>query len=46
MQKFKIIQWGKNRSIVKLFDTEKSETTLLLINNNYLMALDEMGVIL
>lgn len=43
--KFLIIQMGPVRSIVKKFELGKP-TTIELIENNYLMLLDEAGVVL
>lgn len=45
MEKLKIVQWGKNRSLVKKTHTDTKEETVLLLDNNYLMTLDEMGLI-
>lgn len=43
--KYKIIQIGSVRSVVKKFELGKP-TTIELIENNYLMLLDEAGVVL
>ena len=45
MKKFTILQWGKNRSIVMLAYNDTKETEILLIDNDYLMTLDEMGMV-
>jgi len=45
MKKLYLIQWGKERSIVKEFYTDNKEVNYLIVNNEYLMYLDEMGVI-
>lgn len=42
MKKLIILQWGKNRSILKEYDSEKC----FVVDNQYLMNLDEMGMIL
>lgn len=44
-EKLEIVQWGKNRSLVKKTHTDTKEETVLLLDNNYLMSLDEMGLI-
>ena len=43
--KFLIVQMGLTRSVVKKFELGKP-TTYELIENNYLMLLDEAGVVL
>ena len=45
MKKLSIIQWGTERSIVKVNYTDTNETDYLIMNNDYLMSLDEMGLI-
>lgn len=45
MKKLYIIQWGKERSILKEFYPYSNEVNYLIVNNEYLMYLDEMGVI-
>lgn len=45
MRKLYIIQWGNERSIVKEFYTDNKEVNYLIVDNQYLMNLDEMGVI-
>lgn len=45
MKKLEIVQWGKNRSVVKESYPDTKEETYLILDNQYLMLLDEMGVI-
>lgn len=45
MQTITIIQWGKSRSIVEIKYTETNEKEILMIDNDYLMNLDEMGLV-
>lgn len=45
MKKLIILQWGKNRSVVKRLFIDTQEVEYLLLDNNYLMSLDEMGLI-
>jgi len=46
MKKLYLIQWGKERSIVKEFYTDNKEVNYLIVDNHYLMNLDEMGLII
>ena len=46
MRKLCIVQWGKKRSIVKEVFTDNMEVTYLIVDNQYLMNLDEMGYVL
>ena len=46
MKKLAIIQWGKERSIVKEFYPDTKEETYYIIDNQHLMILDERGMIL
>lgn len=46
MKKLEIIQWGKERSIVKEFYPDTKEETYYIIDNQHLMNLDEMGCVL
>ena len=39
MKTYKILQWGSKRSIVQF------EETIYIIDNDYLMNLDEMGLV-
>lgn len=43
-KKFIILQWGKERSIIQEVDT--NDFTIYIIDNEYLMNLDEMGYVL
>lgn len=45
MKKLSIVQWGKERSIVKVNYTDTNETEYLIMNNDYLMSLDEMELV-
>lgn len=45
MEKLTIVQWGGHRSVVKKFYTDTKEETYLILDNQYLMSLDEMGLI-
>lgn len=42
--KFIILQWGSKRSIIK--NVSDIDNPILIVDNQYLMNLDEMGVIL
>ena len=42
--KYLIIQWGKNRSIIQ--NVSDINNDILIIDNQYLMNLDERGLIL
>jgi len=44
--KLLILQWGKHRSIVEETYFDNGEQNILIVNNDYLMNLDDMGVIL
>ena len=46
MRKLCIVQWGNERSIVKEVFTDNMEVTYLIVDNQYLMNLDEMGYVL
>ena len=46
MQVLKIIQWGKNRSVVEVFYSETNEKKFMIIDNDYLMMLDDLGCVL
>lgn len=39
------MQWGEKRSVVFCVNTETGESKILLLDNDYLMFLDEMGLI-
>ena len=39
MKTYKILQWGSKRSVVQY------EETIYIIDNDYLMNLDEMGLV-
>ena len=39
MKTYKILQWGSKRSVVQF------EETIYIIDNDYLMNLDEMGLV-
>ena len=41
---FLILQWGKNRSIIQ--NVSDIDNPILIVDNQYLMNLDEMGLIL
>lgn len=45
MEKLEIMQWGKKRSVVYCVNTETGEAKIQLIDNDYLMQLDEMGLV-
>lgn len=45
MKKIEIIQWGKIRSIVQITYPETNEKEILMMDNDYLMNLDEMGLV-
>ena len=45
MKSYEIIQWGSTRSIVEETYSETGEKILLIIDNDYLMMLDEMGFV-
>ena len=44
--KLLILQWGKYRSIVEETYFDNGEQNILIVNNDYLMNLDDMGVLL
>lgn len=46
MKKLEIIQWGKNRSVVEMTYLETNERELLIIDNDYLMNLDDLGLVM
>ena len=46
MKTLEIIQWGENRSIVEITYPETNEKETLMINNDYLMNLDELGLVI
>ena len=46
MQTLELIQWGTKRSIVKLTYTDTNEFEYLLMDNTYLLDLEDLGVIL
>ena len=46
MKTLEIIQWGENRSIVEITYPETNEKEILMINNDYLMNLDELGLVI
>ena len=43
MKKIEIIQWGENRSIVEISYPDTNEKEILMMDNDYLMNLDELG---
>ena len=43
-KKFLILQWGKNRSIIQ--NVSDIDNPILIVDNQYLMNLDERGLIL
>lgn len=45
MEKLEIMQWGEKRSVVSCVNTETGESKILLIDNDYLMFLDERGLV-
>lgn len=46
MQQLLLVQWGKKRSIVEIVYSDTLETTYLIMDNDYLMSLDEQQLIL
>ena len=44
--KLLILQWGTERSIVEETYFDNGEKNILIVNNDYLINLDDMGVIL
>ena len=46
MKTLEIIQWGKNRSIVEITYPETNEKEILMMNNDYLINLDELGLVI
>ena len=46
MKKIEIIQWGKNRSIVEIKYPDTNEKQILMMNNDYLINLDELGLVM
>lgn len=45
MEKLEIMQWGEKRSVVYCVNTKTGKSKILLIDNDYLMLLDDLGVI-
>lgn len=45
MTELTLVQWEKNRSVVKEFHLDTKEETFLILDNDYLMLLDERGLI-
>ena len=45
MKTLEIIQWGKNRSIVQITHPDTTEKEILMMDNEYLMNLDELGLV-
>lgn len=45
MEKIKIMQWGLKRTLVYCVNIDTGESKILLIDNDYLMFLDERGLI-
>lgn len=45
MKELMLIQWGKNRSVVEKFHLDTLESEYFILDNQYLMLLDEMGLI-
>ena len=43
-KKFLILQWGKNRSIIQ--NLSDIDNPILIVDNQYLMNLDERGLII
>lgn len=41
----KIVQWGQKRSVIYCNNTKTNEIKFLLMNNDYIMFLDELGLI-
>lgn len=46
MKKIEIIQWGKNRSIVEIIYPDTNEKEIVMMNNDYLINLDELGLVI
>ena len=46
MKTLEIIQWGKNRSIVQITYPDTNEKEILMMDNDYLMNLDELGLVI
>ena len=46
MKKIEIIQWGKNRSIVLITYPDTNEKEFVMMDNDYLMKLDEMELVI
>lgn len=44
MNKLLILQWGKERSIVQ--NVSSLDNPIMIVDNQYLMNLDELGVVL
>lgn len=45
MTQIRIIQWGKNRSVLSFFYPDTKENELMLVSNDYVMMLDEFNQI-
>lgn len=45
MEKLELMQWGEKRSVVYSTNIKTGEVKILLIDNDYLMYLDERGLI-
>ena len=45
MKTLEIIQWGKNRTIVQISYPDTNEKEILMMDNDYLMNLDELGLV-
>lgn len=45
MEKITLMQWGEKRSVVYITNTETGESNIYLMDNNYFMYLDDLGLI-
>ena len=46
MKKIEIVQWGKKRSIVEITYPDTNEKEILMMDNDYLINLDELGLVI
>lgn len=45
MKIVKILQWGPKRTVIQVTYSETMETETFLMDNQYLMYLDDMGMV-
>lgn len=46
MKKIELVQWGKFRSIVLITYPDTNEKDLMIMDNDYLMNLDDLGMVM